>query len=226
MRGEGGTTLLFVRHTDVENPHNIFYGRLAGYGLSQLGREQAERSARVLAEEPVAAFYTSPMLRARQTARVLSEPHGLKPRVSWLLAEVRTAWQGRTFDDLDAIEYDFYSRLLHPRDETLPQVWRRITRFTRMVREAHPGGTVVAVTHGDVMMTARAGYVGLPPEVASIRLPQVYSGKGSMTRLDFAPDLGQEMPRSVEYFDPNGDDPYWSRDWVPLDARGAVPREG
>ncbi len=54
------TTLYIVRHTDVHNPADILYGRLPRFRLSDLGLQQAERTAQVLAEEPVAAFYSSP----------------------------------------------------------------------------------------------------------------------------------------------------------------------
>jgi probable phosphoglycerate mutase len=213
------TTVTFVRHTDVENPDEIFYGRLRGYGLSSIGREQAARTAEVLAEVPVSAVFTSPMLRARQTARIISEPHRLRPKATWLLAEVRTGWQGRPFAELDAIGFDFYSMPLGPREESLASVWSRIDRFTSQVRESYPGGTILAVTHGDICMLARAGYLGLPLETASIRLPHIYSGKGSLTRVQFSSDLSGS-PR-VDYFDPNGDAPRWSTSWTMLDKRGA-----
>jgi probable phosphoglycerate mutase len=215
------TVIIFVRHTDVDNPEEIFYGRMRGYGLSELGRRQAGRTAEVLAEEPVSAIYTSPMLRARQTAGVIAEPHRLKPRATWLLAEVKTGWQGRPFTELDAIGFDFYSRPLGPGEETLDLLWARIQRFARQTRQDHPGGTVLAVTHGDIAMVARAGFLGLPIIIGSIRLPHVYAGKGSLTRVRFDPAQEQQEAVSVEYYDPNGDDLRWSSAWVRLNSRGA-----
>src|SRR5438874_3906508 len=71
----GTTTLLLMRHAEVHNPEDILYGRLPRFGLSELGKQQAEVTARALAEEPISTFYTSPQLRARQTARILAAPH-------------------------------------------------------------------------------------------------------------------------------------------------------
>src|SRR5687767_3785965 len=207
-RRDGDTTVIFVRHTDVENPEEIFYGRLRGYGLSEVGRTQAARTAEILAEVPVTAIYTSPMLRARQTARIIAQPHHLRPKATWLLAEVRTGWQGRPFTELDTIGFDFYSHPLGPGEESLVALWTRIDRFSRQVRDEHPGGTVLAVTHGDICMLARAGYLGLPIEIASIRLPHVYTGKGSLTRVRFSAD--STLPPRVDYYDPNGDDTKWA----------------
>jgi broad specificity phosphatase PhoE len=214
------STITFIRHADVENPENIFYGRMRGYGLSEVGRREAARTAAVLAEEPVSAIYTSPMLRARQTARIIAEPHRLRPRATWLLAEVKTGWQGRPFAELDMIGFDFYSRPLSPSEETLHALWVRIQRFARKVREEHPGGTVLAVTHGDIAMVARAGFLGMPISIGSIRLPNVYAGKGSLTRVHFNPVAQKEKP-VIEYYDPNGDDPRWASAWVRLNSRGA-----
>ncbi|HKP55059.1 MAG TPA: histidine phosphatase family protein [Chloroflexia bacterium] len=216
------TVLYIVRHTDVHNPADILYGRLPRFRLSDLGLQQAERTAQVLAEEPVAAFYSSPQLRARQTARILSQPHpDARIRITQLLNEVRTAWQGRPHSELEAIRFNFYANPLSDDDERLEQVWERLTHFVRIMRRRHAGESIVGVTHGDLSTLARAGYLRMPIAIESMRLPNVYPGKGSLTRLTFAPDLEETYPISVEYYDPNGDDPRWSQGWVKLPPEGA-----
>lgn len=217
-QSETGLRLYLVRHTDVRNPDDILYGRLPRFGLSELGRQQAERSASVLSEVPVDAFYSSPQLRARQTARTLAAAHGEKPvRVSRLLAEVRTAWQGRTHSELETLHFDFYNNPLHEADEKLHEIWNRINKFVQRTRRQHPGQTVVAVTHGDVVFLAKSGFRGMPIAIESIRRRDFYPGKGSLTRLTFAADLSQTFPASVEYYDPNSDDLQWNQDWVGLE---------
>ena len=215
------TTIILVRHTDVANPSEILYGRLPRFGLSDLGWQQAEVTASVLAEEPVGIFYSSPQLRARQTVGVLRAAHPDAPlHISRLLAEVLTGWQGRPHAQLEEIGFNFYERPLHPGDERLHDVWARIERFVGRTRRRHAGSTVVAVTHGDICHLGRAGYRGLPIEIGSIRLPHPYPGKGSLTRLTFSDDLTATYPLSVEYYDPNGDDPAWSRGWATMEMVG------
>jgi broad specificity phosphatase PhoE len=215
------TTIILVRHTDVQNPHDILYGRLPRYGLSDLGWKQAEVTASVLAEEPVETFYSSPQLRARQTARVLRSAHpDASLHISRLLAEVVTGWQGRPHAELEEIGFNFYDNPLNPTDESLEELWARIQRFVNRARRKHSGSTVVAVTHGDICHLARAGYRGFPIEIGSIRLPHPYPGKGSLTRLTFLGDMAAAYPVSVEYYDPNGDDPTWSRGWVEMELKG------
>jgi probable phosphoglycerate mutase len=218
QRQRPNTIIYFVRHTDVHNPGDLFYGRLPRFGLSELGRQQAARTAEVLAEVPVDAFYSSPMLRARQTARFLAARHGDMPvRISRLLIEVYTSWQGRSHAELEPLHFDFYSNPLSETDEKLHEIWDRINRFVRRVLKQHPGKVVVGVTHGDIVFLAKSGYRGMPIAIESIRRRDFYPGKGSLTRLTFGPDLSQPFPLSVEYYDPNSDDPQWNRGWVTLE---------
>jgi len=213
--------LYFVRHTDVLNPGDILYGRLPRFGLSDLGWQQARATATVLAEEPVGVFYSSPQLRARQTVSLLLAAHPEAPlHITKLLAEVVTAWQGRPHTQLEEIAFNFYDNRLHTSDESLDQLWARVQRFVSLARRRHIGQSVVAVTHGDICHLARAGFRGLPIEIASIRSPHPYPGKGSLTRLTFRDDLKETYPISVKYYDPNGNDPAWSRGWVSLEMVG------
>ena len=73
--GQGGTTIDLIRHADVHNPDDLFYGRSPRFRLSELGRRQAAATAALLAEAPLAAVYTSPLLRARQTVAIIAAAH-------------------------------------------------------------------------------------------------------------------------------------------------------
>lgn len=217
------TIVYIVRHTDVHNPGDVLYGRLPRFGLSSLGRQQAEKTANVLADVSIDAFYTSPMLRARQTTRALADKHpGVPVHISSLLNEVKTGWQGKPHADLEAIRFDFYNQPVYPHDESLETLWGRINSFVRRARRNHPGQTVVAVTHGDIFALARAGFRGLPIHISSIRLPHPYPGKGGLLKLTFS-DPKQALPEKIEYIDPNGDDPKWSSGWTTLESAHATP---
>lgn len=217
------TRIYVVRHAHVHNPDDILYGRLPRFRLSDLGREQAEVTAGILSREPVSVIYTSPQLRARQTAAAIAAHHeGVGVRRSHLLAEVLTGWQGRRHAELEEINFDFYANPLNHEDEAIEDLWHRINRFVRIARRRHRGQTVVAVTHGDLAALARAGFRGLQIDVSSIRRPHPYPGTGSLTRLTFGPALEVTYPLSVEYFDPNGDDPAWSSGWVRLEMLAAA----
>ena len=93
-------------------------GRFGGHGttpLSDLGREQAEKTAKVLAKERINAIYSSDLLRALQTAEPLGkllklpvhscpefrEDEPMNDRLTEL--EVRVAFQEQTLQDLNEV---------------------------------------------------------------------------------------------------------------------------
>jgi probable phosphoglycerate mutase len=59
-------------------------------GLSELGREQAERVARYFERHPVDAVYSSPMARARETAEATARALGVQAREHNGIGELRT----------------------------------------------------------------------------------------------------------------------------------------
>jgi broad specificity phosphatase PhoE len=181
------TTIDLIRHADVHNPRDVFYGRLPRFGLSPLGRAQAAATAAMLAREPLAAIYTSPLLRARQTAAIIAAAHQERPPIhqSRLLLEVRSHWQGRPTADLDAIGFDFYA-YAQSDDETIPAIFARVERLVRRLLRRYRGGHVACVSHGDPIAISRVGFAGRPLVVASIRNQPDYPAKGSILRLTFA----------------------------------------
>ena len=219
------TTILFIRHTDVHNPHDVLYGRLPRFRLSDLGLRQAETTAAALAEQPLTTFYTSPRLRARQTTKILARSHPeANIRTTHMLDEVLTTWQGRPHSELEVHNFNSYANRLHPSDETLEQVWERVRRFIERIRRRHPGEMVAAVSHGDPVSLVRAYYSGMPVAIESLRRPNIYPGKGSITRLTFADDLRETYPISLEYYDPNGHDHPWVHRWVKWPGGQPMPR--
>jgi broad specificity phosphatase PhoE len=179
------TTILFVRHADVHNPEHVFYGRLPRFRISTLGVQQAEFVADLLADTPIACFYASPMLRARQTAKVLASRHaGVPIRQVADLIEVRTGWMGTSNDSLPA-RINLYEPPHTEGDETIQEVADRVDRQLRRLAGRHRGQTIVCVSHGDPIVIAHALYKGLPLALDSIR-GSWYPQKCSLTTLTWA----------------------------------------
>lgn len=148
---ETTTRISLVRHGQVHNPQGVFYGRLPRFRLSPEGSRQARSAGRFLASQPVSAVFSSPLLRARQTAMEIVAFHpGIDLRLSRLLLEVRSPWDGKPAAEVDARRGDVYSdagpEYEQPRDIVL-----RVGRFFKQILRHHPGGHTVAVTHGDVI---------------------------------------------------------------------------
>lgn len=132
----------------MHNPKRLLYGRLPGFGLSDTGSIQAERLAGYLAGQPLAALYSSPMLRARQTALRIRSLHGeLRLLIARHLIEVFTSWQGKAWSELSGAMY--YDPPADPGDETMVEVAGRMRAFVEHVVRVHPSRTVCAISHGD-----------------------------------------------------------------------------
>ena len=145
------TTIHLVRHGLVHNPGEVFYGRLPRYRLSLEGARQAEAAAQALKDKPLAAVYSSPLLRTRQTAgRILAYHPKLKLQLSRLLIEVGTPHDGSTIAAMVAKGWDLYTgnQLPHEQPEHIAE---RARRFFMLVRHKYAGREVAAVSHGDVI---------------------------------------------------------------------------
>ncbi|MDO5634099.1 MAG: histidine phosphatase family protein [Micrococcus sp.] len=72
-------TVHLVRHGEVHNPGKVLYGRLPGFGLSDLGFEMAESIGEYFAQRAQrtgrapAYIAASPLLRAQQTATPIAQ---------------------------------------------------------------------------------------------------------------------------------------------------------
>lgn len=193
------TLVSFVRHGRVHNPGRVLYGRLPRFGLAAEGLAEARGAGLALAGAPLAAVFTSPQLRARQTARAIAAHHpGLQPRVSRLLQEVLTPYQGRPLAETEAVGDDLYAGA-GPGFETPADVARRVLRFVDRVRRRYPGGQVVAVTHGDPLAFLLMAVAGLPLEpgrkasLHRLGVTDGYPATGSVATLSFRP--GAAAPR-------------------------------
>jgi broad specificity phosphatase PhoE len=80
--------LYFVRHGESEaNVQSVISNRDLPHPLTELGREQARQLAQAMAAVPVARIYSSPLLRARQTAEILSAALGAPVEITDALRE-------------------------------------------------------------------------------------------------------------------------------------------
>ena len=141
-------------------------GRLPGIGLTTEGHAQAARLAARLEPDPVSAIYASPLQRAIETTRPLASACGLEVQIRNDLIEVEFGdWTGRTFIELDddPAWHNFNTRrgrAVVPHGEPAGDVQRRITRALDSIARSHPGGTIVVVSHAEVIRGAVLQYAG------------------------------------------------------------------
>ena len=152
--------ILLLRHAETEwNRERRFQG-WQDSPLSATGREQAESAARLLAASPLAAVWSSPLARARETALLIAAPHRLPVQEADNFKEMGFgAWEGLTRGE---VEQRFPAEIRAwaetpdkagwPGAEALPVVRDRARAGLEALRAAHTGQTVCLVSHG---ITAR-----------------------------------------------------------------------
>lgn len=89
------TIVHLLRHGEVHNPEHILYGRLPGFGLSELGQAQAKVAAEFLTAKPVVHLVSSPLERAQQTAAPLAAAKTLPIEIDERLIEASNRFEGR-----------------------------------------------------------------------------------------------------------------------------------
>ncbi len=159
-------TIVLVRHgvTDATG------SRLGGHtdaSLNARGREQAEQVAAHLAEHDIAAVYTSPIVRTRETAAIVAKPHGLFPRTQRGLIEVDYGdWTDRPLRELR--EEPLWStiqrapsRVRFPGGGTIRGMQAAAVEGIEAIAAAHDDReVVVAVSHADVIKAILAHHLG------------------------------------------------------------------
>lgn len=138
--------------------------------LDDVGRAQAERSARLLAALGPAAIVSSDLARASETAATLAAMCGLEVLLDERLRETYGGqWQGRTVSELTAEDHDLYTAWRAGHDvpagggERRTEVAARVVPAIRDALDGVPGGgTLVVVTHGGSARAAIGTMLGLP----------------------------------------------------------------
>ena len=157
-----------VRHCTTNDVGRVLTGRRAGVPLSAEGRAHATRVAQdIVARDSVAAIYTSPRQRTRETAEVIADRLGLTVEVAEALDEVDFGdWSGRSFAELDGdAEWRHWnaarSRARAPGGETMGEAVARVVAFVGSVAASRPAGPVMCVTHCDIIRGVIAHHLGL-----------------------------------------------------------------
>lgn len=132
--------------------------------LSELGRAQAMQLAHRLHDRPLSAVWSSDSFRARDTASVVAEPHGLPVHATAALREIDFgSWEGRFLGDLwqedpeAARAWESDLRRTPPSfGETVAQLELRVAQFWSELEPSSRGGEVAVVAHRGSLAALRA----------------------------------------------------------------------
>jgi len=173
------TEILLARHGETDwNRENRFQGH-ADPPLNEVGRAQAAELTATLADEPLAAIYSSPLRRALETAETIAARHELDPVTLDPLREVDVgSWQGLTRAEVEARFPEQFDRWLEhgagwEDGETYEQMGERVVAAMYELAGRHPQERILVVTHGGPIRAALARAQRIPHSEARRTGPSV-----------------------------------------------------
>ena len=157
----GCNEVLLVRHGETEdNASRRFQGRL-DTELNDRGRAQSAALAQAVRGEGLRALYSSPLLRARETAEIIGAELGLEPVLDERLMEADSGdWSGRLYAEIIAAQAGAFEAwraadpaFRFPNGESVAEQAARVAAALTDVR----AGTLpaVVVCHGGVIRSIK-----------------------------------------------------------------------
>ncbi|MGI8709762.1 MAG: MSMEG_4193 family putative phosphomutase [Acidimicrobiales bacterium] len=161
------TLVLLVRHGQTPTTGASLPGRAPGLHLADPGRQQAEAAAaRIGGLTGVAAVYTSPLERTRETAAPIAQALGHRVKADKGLLECDFGeWTGAKLADLRKKKewqtvQRYPSGFRFPGGESFTEMQTRMVTTLERLGAAHRGQAIVAVSHADPIKAAVAHALG------------------------------------------------------------------
>lgn len=165
------TRFLLIRHATHALGGGILAGRMAGVHLSELGRRQAVELADRIQHLPIKAIYSSPLERTRETAQPLSERVGLPVQIREELNELAYGqFQGKSMTELETMAGWRHWNIARstariPDGESALETQVRVVALMQQLHTQHPDDCIALFSHGDVVKSAVAHFLGVHLEL-------------------------------------------------------------
>lgn len=165
--------MYLVRHGATTNNLAVpplLQGRGVDLELSDAGRQQAACAAELLSGQHLAAVYSSPLIRARETAEIIAAPHGLEVQLVHAVVEVDVGqWEGRSWKEISQTEPEPYRRFIadsanygYLGGESMNQVRDRCVPALQALMQQHLGAEIAVSAHNVVNRVYVASLLGVP----------------------------------------------------------------
>jgi 2,3-bisphosphoglycerate-dependent phosphoglycerate mutase len=165
--------LIFARHGEsTANTLHVFSNRDAVHPLTEKGRVQAQELAERLAGISFTQIFSSPVLRAVETTRIVCEQFGRDFIIAETLREFDVGeFEGRSDEqawaDFSQLWKDWYlnqkpERKI-PGGESLTETRRRVEAFIRqLIKNSKTNDEILCVTHGGILCAVIPGLTNPP----------------------------------------------------------------
>ncbi len=203
------TIVHVMRHGQVHNPGGVLYGRLAGFGLSELGRSMAERMSAHWRDVPLTHLRCSPLQRAQET---LAPTAALFPQLEVTtderVIEADNKFEGMVFGGSNRALRDprMFWHMRNPLRPSWGEPYKEIaTRMRAAILDAAvsagEGGQALVVSHQLPIWIARSSVEGRPlvhdPRRRMCTLCSVTSftvRDGVITAVDYTEPVADLLP--------------------------------
>ena len=180
---EGVTNrILLVRHGEtVASARGRCYGKL-DVELSAQGREQMQKTAKLIAPLQPDCLYSSPRIRALDSAAIIAQESHLTVITEADLAELDFGdFEGLRYDEVQKSYPDIYAEWMEspttitfPNGESYQTMSERVLARFSILQTSHSESCITVVAHGGVIRIILADVLGL--DASSVfKLDQSYS---------------------------------------------------
>jgi len=161
--------IYFVRHGETTWNAQMKIQGHSDVSLSDRGRGQAKLLAQRLANEKIHCFYSSDLVRASETAKIVAQPHEMDVLTTPALRELNFGiWEGLTVKEIEET-YPGQIRswwtnplnVLIPQGETLLEMAERCVNVVKSIIKEHNNETVLLVAHGGVIRSIICSALGI-----------------------------------------------------------------
>jgi broad specificity phosphatase PhoE len=160
------TKFLLIRHATTDAVGKFLSGRLPGVHLNATGIAQADRLANRLAEYNISEVYSSPLERAVETTRPITERLNRRCILEEAFIELDFGkWTNLSFQELEgdpqfARFNTFRSNADIPGGEMMLEAQVRMVRGLEKLAAKHPEQTIAVISHSDMIKAAIAHFTG------------------------------------------------------------------
>jgi broad specificity phosphatase PhoE len=169
--GARRTLIYLLRHGEVMHAATRrFIGHL-DVPLSPHGERECAAQADRLRRLPLAAVYSSDLVRARRSGEIIGAPHGLVPVAVPALREMAMGrWDGLTATEIQAREPAAFAEWMasvghfaFPEGESVPDLIARAWPAFDAIVSARAGESIAVVAHGGTNRALLCRALELPP---------------------------------------------------------------
>jgi broad specificity phosphatase PhoE len=194
------TSIYLVRHGQTAwNKEEIFRGRI-DIPLNEMGFREAELVGEYLKGRDIHVIYSSPLLRAKETARRIAQVFNLKVQTLGGIIDMNFGkWEGHPLKEVQIHDEELYQqwrklphRVRLPGGESLDEVRIRAMAALGAVVESHHGNNIVLVSHRVINKVIICGVLEIDnshfwqigQDTAAINLIQFKEGKYILSLLN------------------------------------------